>query len=114
MDPHKVGGDISANIFRNVCETLLTYDENWEISPLLAESYEQVSDTEWVFHLKEGVTFSNGEPFDAEAAIWNFKRAASDKHPRQALSLIHILLAATSGALFPATACFLSLEVSCR
>lgn len=84
LDPHKVGGDISANIFRNVCETLLTYDENWEIAPLLAESYEQVSDTEWIFHLKEGVTFSNGEPFDAEAAIWNFKRAASDKHPRQA------------------------------
>ncbi len=27
LDPHKVGGDISANIFRNVCETLLTYDE---------------------------------------------------------------------------------------
>lgn len=84
LDPHKVGGDISANIFRNVCETLLTYDENWEITELLAESYEQVSDTEWVFKLKEGVTFSNGEPFNAEAVIWNCKRAASDEYPRQA------------------------------
>lgn len=84
LDPHKVGGDISANIFRNVCEALLTYDENWELCNLLADSYEQTSDTEWVFHLKEGVTFSNGEPFNAEAVIWNFKRAASDKYPRQA------------------------------
>lgn len=84
LDPHKVGGDISANVFRNVCEALLTYDENWEVSPLLAESYEQKSDTEWVFHLKKDVKFSNGEPFNAEAVIWNFKRAASDKYPRQA------------------------------
>ncbi len=84
LDPHKVGGDISANIFRNVCEALLAYDENWEICSLLADSYEQVSDTEWIFHLKEGVNFSNGEPFNAEAVIWNFKRAASDKYPRQA------------------------------
>lgn len=84
LDPHKVGGDISANIFRNVCETLLDYDENWEIRNLLADSYEQVSDTEWVFHLKEGVTFSNGEPFNADAVIWNCKRASSDKYPRQA------------------------------
>lgn len=84
LDPHKVGGDISANIFRNVCESLLTYDKNWEITPLLAESYEQISDTEWVFKLREGVTFSNGEPFNSEAVIWNFKRAASEKYPRQA------------------------------
>lgn len=84
LDPHKVGGDISANIFRNVCEALLAYDENWEICSLLAESYEQVSDTEWIFHLKKDVTFSNGEPLTAEAVIWNFKRAASDEYPRQA------------------------------
>ena len=84
LDPHKVGGDISANIFNNVCESLLTYDKDWEITPLLAESYEQASDTEWTIKLREDVTFSNGEPFNAEAVIWNFKRAASDKYPRQA------------------------------
>jgi peptide/nickel transport system substrate-binding protein len=83
LDPHKVGGDIGANVFRNICENLFFYDENWAVIPVLAESYEQVSDTEWTVKLKEGITFSNGEAFNAEAAIWNFKRAASEEFPRQ-------------------------------
>lgn len=33
---------------------------------------------------EERCNFSNGEPFNAEAVIWNFKRAASDEYPRQA------------------------------
>lgn len=83
LDPHKVGGDIAANVWRNACESLVFYDENWETYCLLAESYEQVSDTEWIFNLREGVSFSNGEPFNAEAVIWNMERAASTEYPRQ-------------------------------
>lgn len=83
LDPHKASGDIGANVFRNICENLFFYDENWQVIPVLAESYEQVSETEWTVKLKEGITFSNGEAFNAEAAIWNFKRAASEEFPRQ-------------------------------
>ena len=83
LDPHKASGDIGANVFRNICENLFFYDENWAVIPVLAESYEQVSDTEWTVKLKEGITFSNGEAFNAEAVIWNFKRAASEEFPRQ-------------------------------
>ena len=83
LDPHKSSGDIGANVFRNVCETLIFYDEDWNTYCLLADSYEQVSDTEWLFHLRENIQFSNGEPFDAEAVIWNFERAASEEYARQ-------------------------------
>lgn len=83
LDPHKANGDIGANVFRNICENLFFYDENWQVIPVLAESYEQVSETEWTVKLKEGITFSNGEAFNAEAVIWNFKRAASEEFPRQ-------------------------------
>ena len=50
-----------------VYETLVNY-RNGEIIPSLAESWEFNDDnTELTFHLKEGVTFHNGEVFDATA-----------------------------------------------
>ena len=83
LDPHKTGGDQAANVWRNIYETLLTYDAEDNLIPVLATSYEQVSDLEWVFYLKEGVTFSNGEPFNAEAVGWNLDRADSEEYARQ-------------------------------
>ncbi|MDM8532827.1 ABC transporter substrate-binding protein [Anaerolineales bacterium HSG25] len=41
-----------------------------EIVPDLAESWEANDDgTEWIFHLREGVTFHNGETFDAQDVV---------------------------------------------
>ena len=41
-------------------------DENLNPAPALCESYEIVSDTEWLFHLKQGVKFHNGEEMTAK------------------------------------------------
>ena len=35
--------------------------------PQAAQSWEIIDDTTWRFHLREGATFHNGEPVDAEA-----------------------------------------------
>ena len=40
--------------------------DNMEPVPDLVESYENTSDTEWIFHLKQGVLFHNGEEMKAE------------------------------------------------
>ena len=45
---------------------LFKTDENMEVVPDLVESYENTSDTEWIFHLKQGVLFHNGEEMTAE------------------------------------------------
>ena len=46
------------------------------LRPGLAESWEQdKSDTKvWIFHLRQGVTFQDGTPFNADAVIWNLDR----------------------------------------
>ena len=43
-----------------------------------AHSWEAVDDTTWRFHLREGNTFHNGEPLDANAVKWNIDRV---RHP---------------------------------
>lgn len=48
----------------------LTYVGNDSVvQPWLATSWEATSPTTWVFKLREGVTFSNGEPFTSDAVI---------------------------------------------
>lgn len=83
LDPHKAAGDQGANVWRNICESLTTYDGQDNLIPYLAKSWEQVSENEWIFHLEEGVKFSNGESFNAEAVGWNLDRGADTDNPRQ-------------------------------
>ena len=46
------------------------------IKPALAERWEQDAGDKrvWTFHLREGVTFHDGQAFDADAVIWNLDR----------------------------------------
>lgn len=85
LDPHRPSGDTGANIFRNICEPLTTFNGKNELEPSLAESWERISENEWVFKIKEGIQFSNGEPLNAEAVGWNLERGMSDEYPRQSL-----------------------------
>lgn len=52
-----------------VLETLVQVDYDGQMVPSLAESWSQVDETTWQFNLRQGVKFSNGEPFNAEAVV---------------------------------------------
>jgi peptide/nickel transport system substrate-binding protein len=57
-------------------------EEAPKLVPGLAESWEVAADkTTWTFHLREGVTFHDGTPFDADAAIFNFDRFVNQDSP---------------------------------
>ena len=50
--------------------------------PALATSWEASDDgLEWTFHLREGVTFHDGTPFNADAVVFNFERWWDPAHP---------------------------------
>src|SRR5262245_30731207 len=55
-----------------VMERLLTFDKDMKLAPGLASSWEIVNDTTWEFKLRQGVTFTNGEPFNAQAVVFMF------------------------------------------
>ncbi|WP_131105888.1 ABC transporter substrate-binding protein [Ornithinimicrobium sufpigmenti] len=72
------GAAIPQVMMDNVYETLVTIDEG-EIVPALAESWEVSEDrTTYTFHLKEGVTFSDGAEFTAEDAAFSIERVSTD------------------------------------
>ena len=64
-----------ASMSLGVWEPLITKDESGKPAPALATEWERNEDsTVWTFHLREGVTFSNGTPFNADSVLANFDR----------------------------------------
>ena len=45
LDPHRASGDQGGRVYMNICETLTIFDGEWKLQPLLAESWEQESET---------------------------------------------------------------------
>lgn len=71
LDFTTVGGAAAPQaLVGNVYETLVRIDENGNPAPFLAAAWEVAGDTV-TFRLREGVTFSNGKPFDAEDAVFS-------------------------------------------
>lgn len=66
-----------ASMSLGVWEPLITKTETGEPAPALATSWtHNDACTVWTFHLREGVNFSNGVPFNADAVVANFERMA--------------------------------------
>ena len=70
---------IAEVVLYNVFETLTKINSDGSISPLLAERWEISPDLRTItFYLRQGVRFSNGQPFNAEAVKFSFERAAAE------------------------------------
>jgi peptide/nickel transport system substrate-binding protein len=76
------------HIWGHVTDKLVYVDEEGAVSPWVAESWEQNDDaTEFTLKLKDGVTFSDGTPVDAEAVVANLEIWADGK-PDQGINPI--------------------------
>jgi peptide/nickel transport system substrate-binding protein len=91
-EPHAANQELTVGISRNlvngpedfwyahaslqVWESLIKYDDTWQLQPGLAESWTLSPDgLTWTFKLREDVTFSNGNPFNADVVVANIHRA---------------------------------------
>ena len=75
MDPMDTSDTLSGGIQRMMMDGLFGFDDNMKIIPMLATEYEANEDaTEYVIHLRQGISFTDGTPFNAEAAKANLDR----------------------------------------
>lgn len=74
LDPHKVNDIYSANVIKQVYNNLVKLDQNLEIKGDLAESWENPDNYTWIFYLKKGVKFHNGEEFTANDVKFTIER----------------------------------------
>lgn len=73
-----VDNDALTPIYINLLTSNLLFKinmETLEVEPDLCESYEQVSDTEYLFKLREGVMFHHGKELDAEDVVASIENA---------------------------------------
>ncbi|MCX7790197.1 MAG: ABC transporter substrate-binding protein [Chloroflexaceae bacterium] len=84
MDPaHPTDNNTIARVHPNVFETLVKFKQgSYEVEPLVAESY-TVSDDNltYTFKIRQGITFHDGTPLDADAVIYSFERQLDPNHP---------------------------------
>ncbi len=81
LDPGLVTDVYSSQVISNIFEGLTRYKRNSpEVEPCLAENW-LVTDNgkKWVFKLRKGVRFHNGEMFDSSAVESFFKKRLNDK-----------------------------------
>ena len=77
LDPSDAFEPVSLNILLNVGETLYTYDaDTGTLVPLLATALPTVSDDglTYTIPVRQGVTFHDGTPFNADAMAFSLQR----------------------------------------
>ncbi len=74
MDPRLGMGSTRSNYIRQVYESLVDVDAQGKPMPGLALSWKPAGDLAWEFTLRRGVTFHNGEAFNADTVLFNLDR----------------------------------------
>ncbi|MDR0217893.1 MAG: ABC transporter substrate-binding protein [Enterobacteriaceae bacterium] len=74
LDVHKVESDMEFNIIHDFFDGLVYTDRQGNIEPKLAESWETKDNKTWVFHLREGIKWSDGTPITAQDFVYSWRR----------------------------------------
>ncbi|MEX0566649.1 ABC transporter substrate-binding protein [Raoultella terrigena] len=77
LDPHKVESDVEFNIISDLFEGLVSVSPEGKIQPRLAAKWENKDNTVWTFHLRPGVTWSDGTAITAQDIVWSWQRLVS-------------------------------------
>jgi peptide/nickel transport system substrate-binding protein len=76
-DIHSQNNALSNGVHASVYESLFYYNKKFELEPVLATGYTQVSPTQVRITLRKGVKFHDGAAFNADDAKYSLERAMS-------------------------------------
>jgi peptide/nickel transport system substrate-binding protein len=92
LDPARIDQVEEFQISSNVLSGLTHIDGKFVARPDLAADWKVSDDgTEYIFNLREGVTFHNGDPFTAEDVVFTFKRSKDPAQSIQTQVLVNVL-----------------------
>jgi ABC-type transport system substrate-binding protein len=88
LDPAAQGDIGSAAISAQLFETLTAFDAKLQVRPALAESWDLIDGgRRIVFHLRDGLTFSDGTPLGAADVVRSWLRVVNPDSPSPLVSL---------------------------
>src|SRR3712207_8087497 len=84
LDPIHISDSESSKVSRQIFDSLLDFaPESTDVVPALATEVPEPEDggLSYTFNLREGVKFHDGEPFNADAVVFNFERQRFTDNP---------------------------------
>jgi len=85
---HRSTSSSELYIWAAMFDPLTVVDEDATVQPWLAERWEALTPLIWRFYLRKNVTFSNGEPFDADAVLTNLNYLISPEGKRESVARV--------------------------
>jgi ABC-type transport system substrate-binding protein len=100
LDPARIDQVQQFQISSNVLSGLTHINGDFVAQPDVAASWEVSDDgTEYTFHLREGVTFHNGDPFTADDVVYTYRRSKDPAKSIHSQVLVNVLDAEATGPL---------------
>lgn len=89
LDPATGGTSTSLRVLEMIHDSLWEWDENFQPKPWMAESWDVSDDyTEYTFHLRSDLKFSDGSPITTEDVKFSFERLVESELWQARLSVI--------------------------
>ena len=93
MDPYSLNETFTIGALGNVFEGLVGRAPDLKIEPALAARWELIGPTHWRFHLRKGVQFHDGTPFNADDVVFSYNRArAKDSDVKGKLATVERII----------------------